>query len=144
MKLYQVFGPNWKKISSQFDKKREDQLKSRMAALHAKKTLSGTKFSDAEDRLIMKLYKQFGKDFNAISKMLPGRSSRQIRDRFQNHLKVQYKFFTVSEDVKLLNLMKVYPNDWEKISTFLKGKTPDMVKARYYSHLSTRTIKDLE
>lgn len=84
------------------------------------------KFSQAEDQLLSKLVTQLGqKSWNLISKMLPGRTSRQCRDRWNHYLSPQINIssWTAEEDALLIEKIHEYGKQWSKIATFFPGRT---------------------
>ena len=85
----------------------------------------------------MKLYKEHGKNWSEISKFMPHRTGKQIRDRFLNALddNLNKEKFSQEEDDKIIKLYKSYGNSWCRIAKRLKGRTGDMVKNRFYSSL---------
>ena len=90
-----------------------------------------------EDLKLLALYKKYGKNWAAISKEMPQRTGKQIRDRFLNCLDSKYDRgkFTEKEDRLILKYHKIYGNSWAKIAKKLKTRTGDMVKNRFHSSL---------
>jgi hypothetical protein len=71
-------------------------------------------------------------DWVAISRHMPGRTSKQIRERWFQHLcpDVHKHPFTNAEDTTLLELHEKLGNAWTKIASHVKGRTADAVKVR--------------
>lgn len=90
-----------------------------------------------EDQELLRLYRYYGKNWSHISKYMPHRTGKQIRDRFLNALDDNLKKdkFTKEEDRKVVKWYKVYGNSWCRIAKKIKGRTGDMVKNRFYSSL---------
>ena len=90
-----------------------------------------------EDLKLLALYKKYGKNWATISKEMPQRTGKQIRDRFLNCLDSKYDRgkFTEKEDRLILKYHKIYGNSWAKIAKKLKTRTGDMVKNRFHSSL---------
>ena len=90
-----------------------------------------------EDQELLRLYKYYGKNWSNISKSMPQRTGKQIRDRFLNALDDNLKKdkFSIEEDRKVVKWYKVYGNAWCRIAKKIKGRTGDMVKNRFYSSL---------
>mmetsp|Transcript_9270 Transcript_9270/g.10731 ORF Transcript_9270/g.10731 Transcript_9270/m.10731 type:complete len:524 (+) Transcript_9270:224-1795(+) len=95
---------------------------------------------DAElTRLVKEQLKSLGKDANKkiiwskITKEFNGRSCKQCRERWINHLdpNVRKGEWTPEEDQKLLLLAEKDPNKWAKIGRQLPGRTENMVKVRW-------------
>lgn len=98
-----------------------------------------------EDMELLRLYKYYGKNWSNISKSMPHRTGKQIRDRFLNALDDNLKRdkFSIEEDKKIIKWYKVYGNAWCKIARKIKGRTGDMVKNRFYSSLKNH-IEDFD
>lgn len=63
---------------------------------------------------------------------MPGKTAKQIRDRYLNVIQPSFNnLFNKSDDEKILRLFEVYPNDWKKLASYFKGKTPNVIKERY-------------
>ena len=90
-----------------------------------------------EDNKLKELFEIYGKNWSKISKLMPERTGKQIRDRFLNSLdeNVNKNQFSKEEDLKIISLYKIYGNCWVKIAKKLNGRTGDMVKNRFYSSL---------
>ena len=97
-----------------------------------------------EDSKLLSLYKKYGKNWAAISREMPQRTGKQIRDRFLNSLDQKYVRgkFTKEEDKILLKYYKIYGNSWAKIAKKMKTRTGDMVKNRFYSSLKKEIINN--
>jgi len=90
-----------------------------------------------EDSKLISLYEKYGNNWTAISKEMPQRTGKQIRDRFLNSLDSSYKRgkFSEEEDKMILKYHKIYGNQWAKIAKKIKTRTGDMIKNRFYSSL---------
>ena len=97
-----------------------------------------------EDLKLLALYKKYGKNWAAISREMPQRTGKQIRDRFLNSLDTKFdrSKFTVEEDQMILKYYKIYGNSWARIAKKLKTRTGDMVKNRFYSSLKKYVTKN--
>ena len=100
-----------------------------------------------EDSKLLSLYKKYGRNWAAISKEMPHRTGKQIRDRFLNSLDTKYDRgkFNKKEDNMILKYYKEYGNSWARIAKKMKTRTGDMVKNRFYSSLKKKILnnKDL-
>ena len=96
-----------------------------------------------EDNKLLSLYEKYGKNWAAISKEMPHRTGKQIRDRFLNSLDSKFERgkFTEEEDQIIIKYYKIYGNSWAKIAKKLKTRTGDMVKNRFYSSLKKTIFK---
>ena len=97
-----------------------------------------------EDNKLLALYEKYGKNWAAISKEMPHRTGKQIRDRFLNSLDSKFERgkFTEEEDQTIIKYYKIYGNSWAKIAKKLKTRTGDMVKNRFYSSLKKIIFKN--
>ena len=97
-----------------------------------------------EDNKLLSLYEKYGKNWAAISKEMPHRTGKQIRDRFLNSLDSKFERgkFTEEEDQTIIKYFKIYGNSWAKIAKKLKTRTGDMVKNRFYSSLKQTIFKN--
>jgi len=97
-----------------------------------------------EDNKLLSLYEKYGKNWAAISKEMPHRTGKQIRDRFLNSLDSKFERgkFTEEEDQAIIKYYKIYGNSWAKIAKKLKTRTGDMVKNRFYSSLKKTIFKN--
>ena len=97
-----------------------------------------------EDEKLLLLYEKYGKNWAAISKEMPHRTGKQIRDRFLNSLDSKFERgkFTEEEDQMIIKFYKIYGNSWARIAKKLKTRTGDMVKNRFYSSLKKNILKN--
>ena len=97
-----------------------------------------------EDLKLIALHKKYGKNWAAISKEMPQRTGKQIRDRFLNSLDSKFERgkFTEEEDQMILKYYKIYGNSWARIAKKLKTRTGDMVKNIFYSSLKKYVFKN--
>ena len=126
---------NWSLIASFIKDRTAIQCSARYKRIQPGIT-KGT-WTQEEDNQLMQLYKEHGKNWSEISKFMPHRTGKQIRDRFLNALddNLNKEKFTQEEDEKIIKLYKSYGNSWCRIAKRLKGRTGDMVKNRFYSSL---------
>ena len=92
------------------------------------------------------MHSKYGANWSLMKKHLPGKSARQIRDRYLNVIlpqSKQFRMFKESDDAKLLSLYELYPNSWKKISEFFKGKNPAIIKERFF-YLKSKVTGELD
>ena len=97
-----------------------------------------------EDKILIEYVKKKGEgNWNQIQSSLVGRTTKQIRERYINHLKnkilndnesINFKW-NEKLDIELIQNYIIYEGSFVKISENLKGTTPNMVKNRFYSLL---------
>ena len=73
------------------------------------------------------------KAWKVIAAALPGRSTRQCRERWRNYLSpsVRSMPWTVNDDQKLESLITKFGTQWARIATFFEYRTDVNVKNRW-------------
>lgn len=92
------------------------------------------KFTPEEDKKLIELVKEYGTDnWYLISKKLPGRKSRQCRDRWTFYLDPNIKKdeWTKEEDMLLLQKQEELGPCWRKIASFFNKRTEISIKNRW-------------
>lgn len=101
-------------------------------------------FSYIEDKNLINVVEQLGtSDWQKVAKMMPGRNSRQCKDRWEKFLSpaINRGPYTQEEDEMLLQQYDVYGSQWVKIASHLKGRSDASVKARYKLIMRHRTSR---
>ena len=132
---------NWKLIANFISGKNSIQCSARFRRIRP--GLIKGPWGKEEDTKLISLYEKYGRNWSAISKEMPQRTGKQIRDRFLNSLDTRYKRgkFSEEEDKAILKYHKIYGHQWAKIAKKIKKRTGDMIKNRFYSSLN-RKIKN--
>ncbi|GAB6021953.1 hypothetical protein CHUAL_006114 [Chamberlinius hualienensis] len=109
-------------------------------------SLKKGRWTEEEDLWLLGAVWLFGyKDrFWKVRDYVPGRSSRQCLDRFNDVLDPRLKFgnWTDNEDQLLVKLFDEHGKRWAFISTFFKGRTTPMVHRRYLRILKNDRSRD--
>lgn len=88
-----------------------------------------------EDALLIQLVQQYGdKNWRHIATQIPGRSNRQCRDRWVDHLNPNPRpiaQWTATEDQLLLDKRNQHGSKWDDLVQFFPGKTACQVKYRF-------------
>jgi len=90
-----------------------------------------------EDALLIRLVADQGAaaNWSAIAVHMPGKKSKQCRERYHNHLAsgVRKGDWSKEEEARLFELQAEYGNAWAKIAACMPGRTDNSVKNRFNS-----------
>ncbi|OHT09032.1 r2r3-MYB transcription factor [Tritrichomonas foetus] len=93
-----------------------------------------SKWTNEEDELLRDAVHEHGEhSWKTIATMVPGRNSKQCRERWTAQLNpcLTREEWSSEEDCVLLQMHTVHGNLWAKISTCLQGRSSSAVKNRY-------------
>ena len=110
-----------------------------------KKECAKNHFSKEEDQRLRNLVFKFGdNNWKMISNFMPGRSSRQCRERYIGYLSpsLSFKPWTSEEDALLIEKLKEIGPKWSKMVPFFEGRSDCNIKNRWYKHLSKTATPD--
>ena len=101
-------------------------------------------WSEQEDQILLELIDKYGDDWNQIQKLMKERSSKQIRERYMNHLNpsIIKEPWTSDEDIELIKLYINHGSKWSQFSVRIKGRSENMIKNRFNSFI--KKVYDLE
>lgn len=131
---------SWSGIAKYFPNKTAPQLAGRWEKVLNPKLVKGS-WTREEDETIVSFVKANGdKDWSKLAEILVGRTGKQCRERFRNHLdpNVTRTAWTMQEDQMLIDLHARFGNSWTKISSFFTGRTDNCVKNRWNSTIKKR------
>lgn len=101
--------------------------------LSSKKTKN--KFTENEDNIIKKFVDEFGAHtWGRITPLLPGRTPRQVRERWVNYLSpaITHDPWTKEEDELIMKLVANFGKKWAYISRSFNQRTDVSIKNRYF------------
>jgi len=129
---------SWTKVSTFFVDKNPAQCRARYKRIRPG-IIKGA-WAKEEDQTIIDFVTSNGKNWALISKMMPTRNGKQIRDRFLNYLdpSINRDKFTEEEDKKIIENYIEHGSKWSVIAKNFPGRTGDMIKNRFYSCLKRK------
>lgn len=76
-----------------------------------------------------------GPNWAVLSKQIPGRTTKQCRERWFNHLdpSINRDPYTAEQDLLIIRQQKALGNQWAKIARMLNGRTAEAIKIRWSS-----------
>ena len=90
-------------------------------------------FTKIEDIMLARLVKEYGcSNWKLIASKIPGRNSRQCRDRWCFFLAPDLNkgSFSFEEDIAIISLYNKYGSDWKRISKFFYGRSHISIRNR--------------
>lgn len=90
-------------------------------------------FSKSEDNMLRELVKKYGNDWITISKSMPNRSVRQVREHWQNNLSanIEKRKWTKEEDNLLKKKVFEIGSKWKQMEEFFPGRTSYNIRNRW-------------
>lgn len=132
----------WKEVAKHVPNRSYRECMQRWTKVLAPGLKKGKWSSDEDEQLVRLVQEQLktigetnGKRivWNKVSSGFEGRSCKQCRERWINHLdpSVKKTEWTHDEDLMLLQLYETIPSKWAKIARQIPGRTENMVKVRW-------------
>ncbi|RLN32080.1 hypothetical protein BBJ28_00020212, partial [Nothophytophthora sp. Chile5] len=126
---------NWKAIAAHVAGRNHTQCLQRWTKVLAPGLVKGH-WSPHEDELLRRLVAADQKNWGDVAAKIPGRTSKQCRERWHNHLDpaIVRGAYSPEEDRLILEAQARLGNRWSVIAAMLPGRTEDAVKIRWKSH----------
>ncbi|CAM9765727.1 unnamed protein product, partial [Phaeothamnion confervicola] len=130
---------NWKDIAARVNGRNHVQCLQRWAKV-LKPGLKKGVWTPEEDARLMELVAQGYKNWGQLSNHLPGRTSKQCRERWCHHLdpSINKATWSVEEDRVIEMMQAKIGNKWSQIALSLPGRTENAIKIRAKSLSRTR------
>ncbi|KAL4139961.1 hypothetical protein PRNP1_009790 [Phytophthora ramorum] len=125
---------NWKSIAEEVPGRNHTQCLQRWTKVLAPGLVKGHWRPD-EDDLLKELVAEGRKNWGQVATRIPGRTSKQCRERWYNHLdpSIVRGEYSAEEDRMILDAQARLGNRWSAIAAMLPGRTEDAVKIRWKS-----------
>jgi len=123
----------WSKVTYFMNGRSKSQVFNRWA-YSLNPSIKKGRFTEEEDILVVAAVRRYGTDFSRVAQFLPGRTSVQVRDRYNSFLKRQStgEPWTSDDDALLIALVREHgEGNWSKICQHFVNRNRTQVRHRY-------------
>jgi Myb-like DNA-binding domain len=105
----------------------------------------GRRWTTDEDALLLSLIDVYGQDWRELSARFPGKSAKQIKERYLNQLdrRIIDSPWSSTEDFHLVLMIRTFGRSWCRIANEFPGRTELMLKNRYHSFLRKKFPEEI-
>ncbi|CAM9650916.1 unnamed protein product [Chrysoparadoxa australica] len=123
---------NWKEIASRVESRNHVQCLQRWKKVLKPGLVKGH-WSPEEDSQLMQLISEGHSNWGPIAAKLPGRTSKQCRERWRHHLdpSINRGDWSAREDSVIVDMQAKVGNKWAQIAQMLRGRTENSIKMRF-------------
>eukprot|EP00752_Nemacystus_decipiens_P010360 g9230.t1 len=125
-------GTNWKEIAKEVMSRNHVQCLQRWKKVLTPGLVKG-QWTNEEDELLVSVVNEGHKNWGSLSARIPGRTSKQCRERWCHHLdpRIVKGQWTAAEDEIIVSMQKRIGNKWAQIAQHLDGRTENATKIRW-------------
>eukprot|EP00887_Chlorella_sp_A99_P004316 scaffold15.g4316.t1 len=128
---------NWKTIADYFEDRTDVQCLHRWTKV-LNPAVQKRPWTKEEDATILRLVTLHStKQWTLVAEQLPGRISKQCRERWHNHLNPEIKHgeWSREEDEMIIKFHRKYGNQWARMALHIRGRTDNAIKNHWNSTL---------
>ena len=144
-KAVETYGAtSWKLVARQVPERNSTQCFHRWNKVLRPGLAKGTWTAEEKQILLEWVAKNGSKRWSKCAENIPGRTGKQCREHWFNHLKkgTKVRKWTSEEDETLRKLFEQFGTQWTKMKPFLPGRTENSIKNRFYTTFRGHLTQD--